>query len=59
MSLNDVKLNASCVVKSVDVVDEKTKAAIIAAIYMYYLQEENNCEFIVRNIKRVQEKIYA
>lgn len=34
-------------------IDEKTRSAIIASIYMYYLQEDNNCEFIVRDIKKV------
>ncbi len=34
-------------------VDEKTKAAIIGAIYMYYLNEGSNCEFIVKKIKRI------
>ncbi len=33
--------------------DEKTKAAIIGAIYMYYLNEGSDCEFVVRKIKRI------
>ena len=33
--------------------DDKTKAAIIGAIYMYYLNEGSDCEFIVRKIKRI------
>lgn len=36
-----------------DVVDEKIKAAIIGAIYMYYLNEGSDCEFVVRKIKRI------
>lgn len=34
-------------------VDEKIKAAIIGAIYMYYLNEGSDCEFVVRKIKRI------
>ena len=33
--------------------DSKTKAAIVAAIYMYYLNEGSNCEFIVKKIKKI------
>ena len=34
-------------------VDEKIKAAIIGAIYMYYLNDGSDCEFVVRKIKRI------
>ena len=33
--------------------DNKTKAAIIGAIYMYYLNEGSNCEFVVKKIKKI------
>jgi hypothetical protein len=39
--------------QAVQGIDEKTKAAIIGAIYMYYLNEGSNCEFIVKKIKRI------
>lgn len=33
--------------------DNKTKAAIFAAIYMYYLNEGSSCEFVVKKIKKI------
>lgn len=36
-----------------DGIDEKTKVAIISAIYAYYQQEDNGgCEFVVRKINK-------
>ena len=40
-------------IQTVQGIDEKTRAAIIGAIYMYYLNEGSNCEFIVKKIKRI------
>lgn len=37
----------------VDDIDEKTRVAIISAIYAYYQQEDNGgCEFVVRKINK-------
>ena len=36
-----------------DDIDEKTRVAIISAIYMYYLQQDSGCEFVVKKIKRI------
>lgn len=36
-----------------DDIDEKTRVAIISAIYAYYQQEDNGgCEFVVRKINK-------
>lgn len=36
-----------------DGIDEKTRVAIISAIYAYYQQEDNGgCEFVVRKINK-------
>ncbi len=37
-------------------VDEKIKAAIVAAIYAYYIEQNANCEFKIRNIKRLKRR---
>lgn len=47
-----VETNKEEVVESSDL-DGKTKAAIMAAIYMYYLNEGSNCEFVVKKIKKI------
>jgi len=51
--IKENKVEVTPQVDSSSQLDAKTKAAIIGAIYMFYLNEGSNCEFIVKKIKKI------